>query len=95
LASKHTDWFPDQLLLVTQFSITHHLPLLRSDCTSTIIAGNINGSGLIAHLDGGKGDLSKDSVLMTELFTARHTSYSGYAERMMFPNTSPVFYETD
>jgi hypothetical protein len=70
LANKHDreTWFPNKLLLLTKFSITQHLPLLRRACL-TAMAADVDGSGLTAHLDKGRGCLAKDAVFMTELVT--------------------------
>jgi hypothetical protein len=91
LAINQHFWFPYQLLLMTQFSITHHLPNLRRKCTD-LIGSDIHGCGLIAHLDGGRGDLAKDTLLMVELI-GKLTD--GLPRRYGPINTSPTFYETD
>jgi hypothetical protein len=96
LALNHTQWFPNQLLLLTQFSATHHLPRLRRTCQSKIEM-DIDGSGLIAHLDNGKGDLAKDTALMTGVITHLQSRASKRRRTDDHPglNTSPIFYETD
>jgi hypothetical protein len=106
LADKHKRWFPQQLLLVTQVAITNHLLLLRNVCTESI-RSDIDGSGLLAHLHRGRGDLAKDSELMAELVTELHDSLIGaqydgrcgiskalYHERRSI-TTSPEFYESN
>jgi hypothetical protein len=92
LASKYGEWFPGQLLLVTQFAITHHLPELRRECTQWI-GYDIDNSGLLAHLDDGRGDLAKDTLLMTDLIT--RLKVHGSPRRLGPINTSPIFYETE
>jgi hypothetical protein len=91
LAIDQHFWFPCQLLLITQFSITHHIPNLRRKCTE-LIESDIHGCGLIAHLDGGRGDLAKDTLLMVELI-GKLTD--GLPRRYGPINTSPTFHETD
>jgi hypothetical protein len=91
LAINQHFWFPCQLLLVTQFSIMHHLPNLRRKCTE-LIGSDIHGCGLIAHMDGGRGDLANDTLLMVELIG----KLTDELPRRYGPiNTSPTFYEKD
>jgi hypothetical protein len=57
--------------LLTQVAIKYHLPLLRAVCTAEL-ATNIDGTGLLAHLDQGRGVLCRDPVFMTEVITTLH-----------------------
>jgi hypothetical protein len=75
LARKYSDWFPDKVLWLTQLAIKNHLPKLRAVCMAKLDT-SVDGTELLAHLNNGRGDLSKDSVFMTEIVTTLHQKFT-------------------
>jgi hypothetical protein len=75
LARKHSAWFPDKVLWLTQLAIKNHLPVLRAVCMARLDT-SIGKTELLAHLNKGCGDLSKDPVFMTEIVTTLHQKFT-------------------
>jgi hypothetical protein len=72
LSKRYLVWFrAEEFPWLTQVAIKNHLPLLRAACT-TELATNIDGTGLLVHLDKGRGVLCRDPVFMTEVITTLH-----------------------
>jgi hypothetical protein len=66
LANNFEVWFSGKLVWLTQEAIKNHLFSVRETCIIEL-AADIEGAGLLAHFDDGRGALCKDPAFVTEL----------------------------
>jgi hypothetical protein len=67
LASNYASWFPGKLVWLTQVAIKTHLPTLQDACVAELAA---DGSDLLAHLDNGRGILSRNPTFLCQIISA-------------------------
>jgi hypothetical protein len=76
LTMMNLTWFPDKLLWLTQVAIKNHLPRLKVGCAFNLATNfSVNGTGLLADFDHGRGALCRDPVFVTEFVTILHQKF--------------------
>jgi hypothetical protein len=74
LANNREVWIPGKLIWLAEEAIKSHLLSLQETCTIEL-AADIDGAGLLAHFNYGRGVLCKNPAFLTELMSTMYTQH--------------------